>query len=318
MVVSSIAAVTTVGPWGFLLVVGALFAAGIFGLITGLASAGIGLGKLIADEVEDEPSDEWGYKPTMYDPMADTSTGGLLEHAAYGQLQDPSGAAYSDLFRKYGNDALGGTGHAHDARLRQQQAMDLMRQRAEGRVPSIAQAQTQQSIAQAQRQAQSQLASTPGGYNPMAARAAQYASADAASRLGAQGSIAAAKERLAAEGMYGKMSGQAYGQELLAERQRADMAARYRAMGYGAAAADRAARQRLNADRMRLHQAQLSPGLQQQQSEQKREDDRWNRFTASVANMGAMNSQGGGSGATGASAAGGGSWFDSAMSMGGG
>lgn len=106
---------------------------------------------------------------------------------------------------------VGMRGNVDGLQGQQQQSLDMLRARAMGQVPSIAQQSTQQSMGQLASQQGAMAASARG---PAAlALAQQQAAGNIAhgqQNLAGQGAIAAAQERLAAEGAYAGGTANAY------------------------------------------------------------------------------------------------------------
>lgn len=95
------------------------------------------------------------------------------------------------------------------ARMQQQSAVDMMRKRAMGQGPTIAEQQANLAAEGIRKGARSQLAS--GQFNPMALRSAQIGQAQALGQLGAQTGIAAGQERRADQAAYLGATGQLRG-----------------------------------------------------------------------------------------------------------
>jgi len=122
--------------------------------------------------------------------------------------------------------------------------LDMLRQQALGNAPSVAKMETDRMQNQLRQGAQSMAQS--GAYNPANQRSAQMAVAQGTGEVAGRGAEAAAKERLAAQGMYNQAAQGMFGMDANLRN------------------ADRNALMQLNHDRSNLHTSQYGTSSQAQ------------------------------------------------------
>jgi hypothetical protein len=169
-----------------------LVLAGGGAILGGVLPAALGLGKN-----KYQPGN-FGQSP-QYNPNAANLGIDYRQYGTQGQAAGQRGFVQAQTGNVDNARVLGG-----QARTDQGQALDLLRMRATGQVPSIAAMQGRASMEQALANQQSAVASTRGGpgAQALAARSAMLANATTRGNIASQTAIAAANERLAAENAY--------------------------------------------------------------------------------------------------------------------
>lgn len=150
---------------------------------------------------------QYGGRPGAAQETADRYRGRADEYnATMGQATRDAGAMYQQGAQDRAN--------AGQARGMQQEAANLMRARATGQAPSIAQMQADRQMQQAAASQASAAASArgPGGL-ALAQQNAASNTANAQQQIGGQAQVAAAQERLAAEQAYAAQAGAMRGQD---------------------------------------------------------------------------------------------------------